>query len=101
MKILKSVKQEVKISFLYVKDLAIVGICGFIVYIMQQKLMLPMAYFIALEVIACGFGFFLTLRPRGAGGVRNITVMMRLFKMDNEVYHHQKIHSNTKTGGQR
>lgn len=101
MKILKSVKQEVKISFLYVKDLAIVGIFGLFVYLLQQKIMLPFTYFIALEIIACGFGLFLTLRPRGAGGVRNLTVMMRLFKMDNEVYHHQTIHSKTKTGGQR
>lgn len=89
MKILKTTRQEIKLSMFYLKDLAIVLVCGVAVYFLNDLLQLPLIYFVLLEIIAIAFAIFLCIRPANSGNVRNITVMKRLFVMDREIYHNQ------------
>lgn len=90
MRILKSVRQEIKLSMFYIKDLAVIAGFGVGVYLLNQLLQLPILYFVLLEIIAISFAIFLCIRPINSGGVRNITVMKRLFMMDRETYHNQR-----------
>ena len=90
MKILKTVRQEMKLSMFYIKDLMTIAGFGVGVYLLNDIIQLPMTYFFMLEVIAILFAIFLCIRPANSGGIRNITVMKRLFSMDREIYHNQR-----------
>lgn len=84
--ILKSSKQAVKISFFYVIDLVIIIAGVGIIFYLSKLLGLPTLYQIIWQIGTIIFSIFLCFKPSKYGGVNNLTLMMRLLKMDRETY---------------
>lgn len=95
MSIIKTANQEVKLFFIHIKDIAIILAGMGSVFIMNKILGLPFIYFLIQELIVFIFCIFLCFKSSNNGGDRNIKVIARLFKMDNNVYRFQKIIENT------
>lgn len=92
----KNIRQEVKLFFFYLLDLAFVAGCTVFGFEIASKLPLNLPMKFALDIISLVFGVWCCIRTKAHPKERNVLMLYYMFKMDKNRYHTIQFERNKK-----